>query len=208
MSSLDAVTSFHNAFRRDMAAIDQAALAVAQGDDAQKITLERYRFFNEALVWHANGEEAVIFPALETVVPSVAEAYARDHRRLDVAYDALERAVAAGDALRMARASAALRFHLETHLAKEDAHLYRLVGERVPLSEQNKAVGSLAASVPKERFAEVIAWLFPLLEAVDRERLLRVWHELMPPAVLAGVIPLIHQAVGPEWADLAQRAGF
>jgi hemerythrin-like domain-containing protein len=208
MSSLDAITSFHNAFRRDVAAIDQAALAVARGDDEQRTTFERYRFFNEALVWHANGEEAVIFPALETVVPDVAEAYARDHRRLDVAYEALESAAAADDALRMARASAALKFHLETHLAKEDAHLYRLVRERVPVSEQDKAVGLLAASVPRERFPEVIAWLFPLLGDVDRERLLHVWRELMPPPVLAGVIPLVQQAVGPDWTNLAQRTGF
>ena len=37
--------------------------------------MERFRFFNEALVWHATGEEVAIFPALEEVAPSVAEAY-------------------------------------------------------------------------------------------------------------------------------------
>jgi hypothetical protein len=52
------------------------------------------------------------------VAPDVAEAYWRDHRRLDTAYEALDGAVAAGDVLRMARATAAFRFHLETHLAK------------------------------------------------------------------------------------------
>ena len=57
-----------------MAAIDAAALAVARGTPTLP-TLERFRFFNEVLVWHAHGEELAIFPALEAVAPSVAEAY-------------------------------------------------------------------------------------------------------------------------------------
>jgi iron-sulfur cluster repair protein YtfE (RIC family) len=121
--SLDVISAFHNAFRSDMAAIDRAALALAgqplEGGDEPTATFERFRFFNEMLALHADGEEAVLFPALERVAPDVAEAYWRDHRRLDTAYEALDGAVAAGDVLRMARATAAFRFHLETHLAKE-----------------------------------------------------------------------------------------
>lgn len=208
VSSLDIVTAFHNAFRSDMATIDRAALALAQGDGGQMETFNRVRLFNELLIWHANGEEAAVFPALEAAVPYVAEAYWRDHRRLDVAYEALERAVSAGDRLRMARASAAFRFHLETHLAKEDAHLYPLVAEHVPVSEQNKAGIALAASVPRERFPEAVAWLFPLLVPVDREKVVRTWHTFMPPEVFSGVVPLIQRAVGAEWDALAQRSGL
>jgi len=200
--SLDAITGFHNAFRRDMAAIDQAALALAGGQSAKEdadpaATFERYRFFNEILVWHADGEEAAIFPALEQVAPDVAEAYLRDHRRLDTAYEQLERAVSAADALQTARATAAFRFHLETHLAKEDAHLYRLVAERVPVPDQDRAVGVLASKVPGERFPEVVAWLFPLLTANDRERMIQVWQMLMPPEVFAGVNQLISKVIPP-----------
>ena len=60
---IDAILAFHNAFRGDMAAIDAAALALARGQREQAATVERFRFFNEALVWHATGEELVIFPA-------------------------------------------------------------------------------------------------------------------------------------------------
>jgi len=45
------------------------------------------------LVWHAQGEELAIFPMVEKVAPSVAEAYERDHRGLDAAFDALNAAV-------------------------------------------------------------------------------------------------------------------
>ncbi len=90
---IDAVLVFHNAFRRDMAQIDAAALASARGEPGYASTIERFRFFNEVLVWHADGEELAIFPALEKVAPSVAEAYIQDHRGLDAAFDALNAAV-------------------------------------------------------------------------------------------------------------------
>jgi len=32
-------------------------------------TVERFRFFNEVLEWHAHGEELAIFPVLEDVAP-------------------------------------------------------------------------------------------------------------------------------------------
>ncbi|UCC76606.1 MAG: hemerythrin domain-containing protein [Anaerolineales bacterium] len=72
---LDAVTAIHNAFRRDIQAIDTAALDSARGKPGLAPTIDRFRFFNEVLVWHAQGEELAIFPLLEGVVPSVAEAY-------------------------------------------------------------------------------------------------------------------------------------
>ena len=86
---LDAVMAFHNAFRRDMAGIDAAALDSARGKPGLEPAIERFRFFNEVLVWHANGEELAIFPALEVVAPSVAWACERDHRGLDAAFDAM-----------------------------------------------------------------------------------------------------------------------
>jgi hypothetical protein len=202
---LDAVTVIHNAFRRDMHAIDAGALDAARGEPGLVPAIERFRFLNEVLVWHAQGEELAIFPALEAVVPSVAEAYERDHRGLDAAYDALSAAVDAGDALATACATAAFRFHLDLHLDKEDTHLYRLVRERVPVPEQGKAVGMMSSTVPQDRFPEIIAWMFPLLGHDDRETMTRIWEMVMPPSVFAGVKQLIQKAIGDGWAELARR---
>jgi len=55
--------------RRDIDIIDAAALDSARGVAGQASTVERFRFFNEILVWHAHGEELAIFPALEGVAP-------------------------------------------------------------------------------------------------------------------------------------------
>jgi len=202
---LDAVTAFHNAFRNDVSIIDTAALEMARGKPDLASTVERFRFLNEVLVWHAQGEELAIFPAIEVVAPSVTEAYERDHRGLDVAFDALSVAVSAHDALETARATAAFKFHLDIHLDKEDAHLYRLMRERVSVTDQTKALGVMASTVPQDRFPEVIAWIFPLMGHSDRENMTRIWQMVMPPPVFTGVKQLIQKAVGNDWEELTRR---
>jgi len=59
---LDAIMAFHNAFRNDLKRIDAAALESARGKAGLAPTIERFRFFNEMLVWHAHGEEQAVFP--------------------------------------------------------------------------------------------------------------------------------------------------
>lgn len=202
---IDAVVAIHNAFRADMVAIDEAALAAARGAPGLAATVERFRFFNEVLEWHAHGEEIAIFPALEEVAPSVAEAYEKDHRGLDAAFDALSKAVSARDPLETARATAAFRFHLDLHLAKEDTHLYRIIKERVSVADQGKAVGVMAGGVPADRQPEFVAWLYPLMGDDDRENMTRIWQMAMPPEAFAGSIELVHQAIGDGWAELTRR---
>jgi len=202
---LDAVTAIHNAFRRDMSGIDAAALEMARGKPGLAAAVERFRFFNEVLVWHAHGEELAIFPLLETVAPLIAEAYIRDHRGLDEAFEAMNEAVAAQDALRTARASAAFKFHLDLHLDKEDAHVYRLLRERTAVSDQGKAAGVMSSTVPPDRFPEVVAWMFPLMGHDDRENMTRIWQMVMPAPTFAGIKLLIEGAVGDDWAELVRR---
>ncbi len=182
-----------------MRGIDTAALNAARRKDVLfSPIIRRYRFFNEILVWHARGEEAGVFPLLETVAPLVAEAHVNDHRGLDAAYDALDTAYAKRDPLETARAAAAFRFHLNMHLGKEDTHLYRIFEERVSLPEQAEAVGVLSASVPPERLPEVVAWLFPLLGHDDRENVTRILRTNLPPDAFAGARALIRRAVGSD----------
>ena len=202
---VDAVRAIHNAFRIDMKQIDAAAFEAARGKDGLAGTLERYRFFNEILAWHARGEELAIFPALEGVAPLVAEAYEKDHRGLDTAFEELNASYAAGDALKTARAAAAFRFHLNIHLGKEDTHLYRIFRERIPIPEQGKALGIMSSTVPKERFPEVIAWMFPLIGNDDRENMTRIWQMVMPAPVFASVKGLIKNSLGSDWAELTRR---
>jgi hypothetical protein len=202
---LDAIRSIHNALRKDMAHIDAAALDLARGNSSASTVLERYRFLNEVLDWHAKGEEAGVFPVLEMVAPDVAWPYERDHRGLDEAYATLNRSYTDMDLLQTARASAALRFHLRIHLAKEDAHLYRIFAERIPLTEQKKALGIMTRSVPRERFLELVGWWIPLVGQGDRENIIRIWQMSLPPPVFAEVREVIQNVAGSDWIELTRR---
>jgi hemerythrin-like domain-containing protein len=204
-SPIDGVLAIHNAFRADIAAIDAAAMAAARGEPGLEATVERFRFFNEILTYHAHGEESAVFPMVEEVAPLVAEAYAMDHQRLDVAFNTLSNAISAHDALETARATAAFKFHLDTHLAKEDAHLFRIMRERVSVSDQVKAVGVMGSQLPGSRVPEFNAWIYPLLGDDDRENFTRALMMIMPWEVFAPSIPLIRQATGDGFAELTRR---
>jgi hemerythrin-like domain-containing protein len=202
---IDAIRAIHNAFRNDLKHIDAAALNSARGKEDYAATIERFRFFNEVLVWHAHGEELAIFPMVENVAPLVAEAYEKDHRGLDLAYNTLSKSHSEHDLLQTARASAAFRFHLNIHLYKEDTHLYRIFKEQVSLTEQGKAIGIMSSTVPKERFPELVAWMFPLMGHDDRENMTRIWQMVMPAPAFSGVKELIKKAIGSDWAELTRR---
>lgn len=203
---LDAIRAIHNAFRKDMAAMDAAAYAAAAGRQSELgLVAKRHGFFNEVLVWHAHGEEKVAFPALEGVAPLVAEAYERDHRGLDSLYDLLHKAVLASDPLATARAAASFSFHLRFHLDKEEAHLYRIFNERIPLPSQGAIVAKMAQEVPQNRFAEAVGWLFPLLGPDDRENMTRIYRQAFPEPVFMEAAKLIKAAIGDDWADLTRR---
>lgn len=204
-SPIEAVVAILNAFRADIASIDEAALGAARGKPGLKETVDRFHFLNEVLVWHADGEEQSVFVDLETVAPCVAEAYENGHRALDVAFERLNQAVTARDALDTARATASFRYYLDVHLNKEDAHLYRIISERVSVADRAKAVGIMAGGVPKDRFPEFVAWLYPLLGDCDRENMTRVWQMLMPGEVFTGACGLIEQAIGAEYWELVRR---
>jgi len=202
---IDAIWAFHHAFRKDMGCIDAAAYDTAKGKEGLATTIERFLFLNEMLVWHATGEELAIFPAVENVAPLVAEAYVKDHRGLDSAFDELTNSYSAHDTLKTARATAVFRFHLGIHLDKEDTHLYRIFRERIPLSEQGKAIRIMASQVPQSRFSEMVAWLFPLIGHDDRENMTRIFQMNMPAPAFNGVKELIKKSIGSDWAELPRR---
>ena len=132
----------------------------------------------------------------------------KDHRGLDAAFDELNRSYSSGDPLKTARATAAFRFHVNMHLDKEDTHPYRIFKERVPLPEQGKAIGIMASKIPQERFSEVVACLFPLVELDDRETLVYIYQMMMPEPVFTSTKELIKRpsaATGPNSRSVSRH---
>ncbi len=165
---LDVIPSFHQAFRNDMRLIDDAAYNAATGDGNLAPVVERLRFFSEILKWHADGENELVFPAMDKVAPLVAQGYLHDHHEFDTMTEGLAKITAASDSLVAARETAALTAVLRIHLDKEDEYLYPILRERTSLEEQSAIVGGMAAGVPPERNPEFIRWLFRLLGHDDR----------------------------------------
>ena len=122
----------------------------------------------EILDYHAKGEEAAVFPAVDNVAPLVAQSYLFDHRELDIMVNGLEAMRKALDPLTVARATAVLNSHLRIHLDKEDAYLYPILKERTTESEQSSIVSVMSQKVPSDKFPTLVKWLFPLLEFQDQ----------------------------------------
>jgi hypothetical protein len=202
-SPLDAVTVFHNAFRADIARIDGAALAAAQGAPGLDAALERFTFMEQVLDWHAEGEEETVFTTLEGVAPRLAWTYDRDHRALDAGFAEFTRCMSLRDPVQTARATAAFAFHLDLHLDKEDAQVYPLIGEALSPAEQGGILATMSGHVPRDRFPDVVAWLFPLVDLDDRATMVRIYQQAQPPEVLTGLLGLIKGVIGDEYAALA-----
>jgi hypothetical protein len=202
---LDAIRAIHNAFRKDSAAIDSSAYNAAQGLGNLDLVLKRYTLFKEILYWHADGEEAYVFTALENVAPLVAEAYQLDHRGLDTLSDSLDKAIKTSDTLKIARLTSAFNFFLRHHLDSEEAHLYRIFNDRISLLDQGVIAGKMSQRIPQERFPEVVVWLYPLLGLDDMENMARIMRQALPAPTFAGVTKLIHTAIGDHWAELTYR---
>ena len=205
VTPLDVIPSFHQALRNDMKLIDEAAYkAAAEGGDLATV-VERLSFFSEILMWHAAGEDELVFPAMDKVAPLVAQGYLHDHHEFDTFTEGLAKITAASDALVAARETAALTAVLRIHLDKEDEYLYPILKERTSLEEQTAIVGGMAAHVPPERNPEFIRWFFTLVGHDDREMWTRVVMGLMPEQVFASIKPLIRDTITDDWAELTRR---
>jgi hemerythrin-like domain-containing protein len=201
---IDIVLCVHNAFRRDVFQIDASALKAARNGGDLTPVFDRLRTVAEILDYHAQGEEAAVFPAVDKLAPLVARAYFLDHRELDKMTNALEAMRKAPDPLTTLRATAVLESHLRIHLNKEDVHLYPILRERITQKEQASIVGLMSSKVPPEKFPALVQWLLPLLDFDDRVVITEGWMKLMSPQVFDGLKPLMKKIMAEDWVSLSR----
>jgi hemerythrin-like domain-containing protein len=199
---IDVIRCFHNAFRRDSTQIDDTVNKIAREGGNFTPVLDRLHTMNELLDYHARGEEAAVFPAMDKLVPQLATPYLMDHRELDIMTNGLETIRQNPNPLTTARATAVLDSFLRIHLNKEDAHLYTILRERTTDNEQADMGLLMSRKVPPDKYPTMIQWLFPLLDLDDQVVVARSWVNLMPPQVFAGIKPLIEKTVAANWTKL------
>jgi iron-sulfur cluster repair protein YtfE (RIC family) len=202
---IDGVQCMHNAFRRDMLQIDEAAYATARSEGDLSKILDRFHTMGEILEVHAKGEEVAAFPAINALAPQFSDTYVMDHRELDRLTSGLELLKGDPDELTAARETAAMNQHLRLHLEKEDRFLYPLLRQRLSVPEQASMVGRMSGGVPPEKAPVLVNWLYPLLDPGERATMTGVWKLLMPPNVFEIHRSLIRKAIGSEWDDLVRR---
>ena len=185
--------------------IDTSALNIAREGGDMALIFNRLQIIGEILDYHARGEEAAVFPAVDNIAPLVAKAYIMDHRELDNMFHGLEDIRKAPDPLTTARATAVLSSHLRIHLNKEDVHLYPILRERTTDDEQVSIGKIMAGKTPPDRSSVQVQWLFPLLDLGDQVTVTRLWLSLMPPQAFALLKPLIKKSVAANWAMLTQQ---
>ncbi len=203
--SLDIVRSIHNAFRRDLFQIDATAFNLAKNGENMNNIFDRLGIVSEILDYHAQGEEAAVFPALDNLTPHVSQAYFLDHRELDKMVDDLKTMRDKPNPLKTARATAVLESHLRIHLNKEDAHLYPLLAQQTTESEQTEIVRKMSGKVPPERFPALVQWLLPLLDFDDRVVITDGWMKMMSPQIFANLKPVMKKFMPKDWDALTQR---
>lgn len=206
-SPIDVVLCFHNAFRKDVAQIDTTILKIAQNGGNPSPLLNRLHAMDEILDYHAKGEEAAVFPAVDNIAPLVARSYLMDHRELDKMVENLETMLLqkSPDPLLVSRATAVLNSHLRIHLDKEDAHLYPILREKTTLSQQLAIGGIMSSKIPPDRFPAAIEWLFPLLDLNDQVTVTRSWMTFMPTQIFGNTKPFIKSAVAEGWDAIVQK---
>jgi hypothetical protein len=202
---IDTVRCVHNAFRRDAFEIDNSFFELARSGGDITPFFERLRLLGDILDYHAQGEEAAVFPAVDNRAPFVSRAYVIDHRELDGMVSGLDEIRKAPDLLVAARATAVLRAHLRIHLNKEDVHLYPILREGTTDEEQMSIGRVMASKIPQERFSAVVQWLFPLINLSDQVTVTNGWMAMMPPPVFTMAKQLIKKSVPDNWGKLMEQ---
>ena len=201
---IDIVQCFHNAFRRDIFEIDERVLKKANSVGDIGSVFDRLHILGEILNYHAKGEEAAVFSAVDKLRPSVSPGYLFDHHELDKMVEALEEIRKTPEVLTTARATAVLHSHLRIHLDKEDLYLYPILREQTT-DEEQVAVGKIMSSkIPPERFPDFAQWLFNLLSLNDQIMVIKGWMTMMPPSVFSNAKVLIRKNVGDNWVKIVK----
>lgn len=103
VTPLDVIPSVRQALRNGIKSVDDAACGAAAGNGNLESAVKQLRLFNEVLKWHADGEDELVFPAIEKVAPLAAKTYAHDLHKFDALAACQAKIAAASDALQPGR---------------------------------------------------------------------------------------------------------
>lgn len=179
-------------------------LAEATSRPADRLTSKARRRWYEGFAGeircHHHIEDELLFPAIATRVatyPEIAPKLDADHADLDVLLDDLGAAIAASDPVTAPALAAALRDHLDEHLAFEDAEIAPLFVRHFTAAEYDDLDARAVKMTPLKQLFFTAPWLMSHLDATEREQLL---------ATVPKAMTVLWKATRGRYARLASRA--
>jgi hemerythrin-like domain-containing protein len=198
----------HTALRNELNEFAHLAHAVARSENDIEALKERFDWATYALHYHAAGEDAALFPAIEAKYPGVAMTFDDDHQTDDALVaemkQLLEGTNAQNNLSRIARLADQLADRASLHMDKEERLLVPFVEEHFSMEEQGAILGGMMQAFPPEFMAKGVPWIFSHLDESLRISYATALKGAMPAEPFAMHMSNVEKQLGSdEWAPIA-----
>ena len=198
----------HTALRNELNDLANLAHAVARSENDIEVLKERFDWATYALHYHAAGEDAALFPAVEAKHPGVAMTFDDDHQTDDALVAEMKQLLEATNVQdnlgRIARLADQLADRASLHMDKEERLLVPFVEEHFSMEEQVAILGGMMKAFPPEFMLKGIPWIFSHLDEGLRISYATALKGAMPTEPFAMHMSNVEKQLGSEeWAPIA-----
>ena len=198
----------HTALRNELNELADLAHAVARSENDIEVLKERFDWATYALHYHAAGEDAALFPAIEAKHPGVAMTFDDDHQTDDALVAEMKQLLEATNAQdnlsRIARLADQLADRASLHMDKEERLLVPFVEEHFSMEEQGAILGGMMQAFPPEFMLKGVPWIFSHLDESLRISYATALKGAMPAEPFAMHMSNVEKQLGSdEWAPIA-----
>ena len=198
----------HTALRNELNDLANLAHAVARRENDIEVLKERFAWATYALHYHAAGEDAALFPAVEAKHPGVAMTFDDDHQTDDALVEEMKQLLEADNAQdkldEIARLADQLADRASLHMDKEERLLVPFVEEHFSMEEQGAILGGMMQAFPPEFMLKGVPWIFSHLDESLRISYATALKGAMPDEPFAMHMSNVEAKLGAEeWAPIA-----
>jgi hemerythrin-like domain-containing protein len=171
---VDSYLRVHRALRASAAQLAEATTRPAEAR-TRRARARWFKGFADEIESHHRIEDELLFPAIAARVatyPELAQRLESDHRELDDLLAGLTAALGSTDTAPGAALAAALRDHLDEHLAFEDAEVAPLFVRHFTAEEYEQLDARAVKMTPFKQMLFTAPWLISHLDEADRDALL------------------------------------
>jgi len=202
----------HKAIRTELNTLADQVEKLQVGSDFSAFE-DRVSFLSDAVHVHAEGEEEVVYPAVDELRRDVSSAYSWDHK-VDEQYfreikECISRLKTNGkqsDLDDLKRKVHVLKSFLSAHAQKEDDLLVPLIDSEVSPEKQGEMVGRISAHIPPEMMERMIKWMVGIFTVEESADFLGIIQRGAPPEGFAVMMGWVRETLpARDWGELQER---